>query len=310
MRAIAKPSDTRRREVSIRRFISERVLRRVALVALAVVVVVNADELYRRVCFWSTGTVQVHGLTFYLNAADECLTYYILEDGTWEPEETRLVLERLRPGDTVIDVGANIGWYTVLASRVVGEDGLVIAFEPDPTNFALLQRNIEANDCRNVRLEQRALSNEPGSITLFLHERNQGMHSVLRSDETKHSVEIEAVRLDDYLRDVSRHIDFVKIDVEGAEGMVLEGMHATLKSNPHMNILLEFAPHRLTATGYDPESVLRGLAAGGFNVYEVGDPGDQLRTAVASDLLRKLSLERRPYANLLVCGSQITQESR
>ena len=186
----------------------------------------------------------------------------------------------------------------------------MIAFEPDPTNFALLQRNTEANGCRNVRLEQKALSNEPGSITLFLHERNKGMHSFLRSDETQHSVEVEAVRLDDYLGNVSRRIDLAKIDVEGAEGMVLEGMQGTLKSNPHMNLLLEFAPDRLTATGYDPESLLRDLVSDGFDIYEIGDPGDQPRTAVVSDLISRLSRDRRTYTNLLICGSQTTPESR
>ena len=81
----------------------------------------------------------------------------VLSSGTYEPEETRLFRSKCRPGDTVIDVGANVGWYTVIASKLVGKKGRVIAFEPEPVNFAILKKNVLANGCENVILELKAL---------------------------------------------------------------------------------------------------------------------------------------------------------
>ena len=302
MSAVADPSPVKSsREIRPRR--TERFVRRIIIVGLAVTALLNAGELFRRVNFWTTGSVQVDGLTFYLNPADECLTYHILEHGTWESEETRLVMDRLAPGDRVVDVGANIGWYTVLASRAIGPEGEVIAFEPDPTNFALLKKNVEANGCQNVRLEQKALSNEPGSITLYLHDRNKGMHSMLQTDEAEQAVEVEAVRLDDFLVGDSRPIDLAKIDVEGAEGLVLDGMRQTMKANPGMDLLLEFAPSRLSATGYDPESLLQELADAGFSIFEIDIADGTTKPTIVRHLIEKISGQAKPYANLLVCGS-------
>ena len=309
MTSIATRPDTPRAATRPGWFRYERVLRRCVLAALVVLVILYAGELHRRASFWATGAVQVDGLTFHLNPDDEFLTQCVLDHGSWEPEETRLVCERLKPGDTVVDVGANIGWYTLFASRAVGRDGLVIAFEPDPTNFALLKRNIEANGCRNVRLEQKALSNKGGSVTLFRHESNQGMHSLLWLDEGENSIEVEAVRLDDYFRDHSRRVNLVKIDVEGAEGMVLEGMCETLARNPHMSLFLEFAPSRLAASGYDPSSLLGELARTGFDIYDIEQPPSQRRVTGVSDLIARLDRERLIFTDLLLCGHRTSVNS-
>jgi FkbM family methyltransferase len=303
MTAISPRTDVGRGAARSRRFVVERVVRRAAIALLAVLVALNAGELHRRLRFWFTGAVRVDGLTFYLNSADEFLTQHVLERGIWEPEETQLILEQLRRGDTVIDVGANIGWYTILASRAVGDDGLVIAFEPDPTNFELLKRNVESNGCRNVRLEQKALSNKPGSVTLFLHESNKGMHSLLSFKESEGSIDVEAVSLYDYLSANTRRIDFVKIDVEGAEAFVLEGMRKTLAANPDMSLLLEFVPERFVAAGYDPQSILSQLECGGFHFHEVATSGGLETRVGIQDLLRRVNSQERLYTNLFVCGN-------
>ena len=115
-----------RRSVSVR-----RVNAVLALVVVALLVG-NARQIARRVGFRLTGKVEVDGLTFYLNPKDAYLTQVVLTSGTYESEETRLFRSECRPGDTVVDVGANVGWYTVIASKLVGKGGKVVAFEPDP----------------------------------------------------------------------------------------------------------------------------------------------------------------------------------
>ena len=103
------------------------------------------------------GYIVVDGLTMYLNPRDRVITPSMLAYGTWEPVETSLLLDNLRPGDTVIDVGANVGYYTLLAARKVGPRGKVVAFEPDPESFSFLKRNVKANGFTNVVLEQKGL---------------------------------------------------------------------------------------------------------------------------------------------------------
>jgi hypothetical protein len=85
-----------------------------------------------------------------------------------EPLETGLVKEKIKKGDVVLDIGANIGYYTLIFAKLVGEEGKVFAFEPEPTNFSLLEKNVEINGYKNVVLIQKAVSNETGKIRLYL----------------------------------------------------------------------------------------------------------------------------------------------
>jgi FkbM family methyltransferase len=268
------------------------------------------DEALRRLSYWYRGSVRVEGLTFHLNSHDGHLTEIVLKHGVWEPAETAVFEQQIRPGDTVVDVGANIGWYTVIASRLVGENGRVIAFEPDPVNFRYLKRNVEANGCTNVVLEQKALSTEAGTIQLHLNSKNMGMHSTALPQELSGgAIEVEAVPLDDYLQNVEE-VNFVKIDVEGAEGFVLGGMHQTLRSAPRLSLLVEFAPTRLEAAGCDAEKMLRNLEAQGFRMSSVDSPSRRLAPTNADDVLNRLATESNlVYLNLLLERGEVSSDT-
>ena len=152
---------------------------------------------YHRVAsFRLNDTVQLEGSTYEIDPDDQAMTYVILRDGMWEPAETALIRSQLKPGDTFIDVGANFGYYTVLASKLVGPTGRVIAFEPDPRSFQLLERNVARNGCTNVVLEQKALADKPGTLTLHVSDSNRGAHSVIAAgtDNVSHTVDVPAVR--------------------------------------------------------------------------------------------------------------------
>src|SRR5262245_36198270 len=133
----APPADDRARKFNPVRLVSLGLLL-VAVGIVAFAAVTNGKMLWFRL----TGQVTVDGSTFYLQPGDNYLTQLVVHSGEYEPTETQLVRQVLKEGDVFIDVGANIGWFTVHAAKLVGEKGQVIAFEPEPSNLAMLERNV------------------------------------------------------------------------------------------------------------------------------------------------------------------------
>lgn len=217
----------------------------------------------RFIRFGITGSVGVDGSTFYLQPDDNYLTQLVLCFGEYEPTETRLVRDILQEGDTFVDVGANVGWYTVHAAKIVGPKGQVVAFEPEPSNLALLRRNVNANHLQNVTVEGVGLSNSAGSFKLYLEKNNLGMHSLVEKHGGNRFITIPTVRFDDYWHNKGK-IKLIKIDTEGAEGMILDGMRETIERNEALELIVEFAPRRLERSGYPPDKVLGDLYRSGF----------------------------------------------
>jgi FkbM family methyltransferase len=215
--------------------------------------------------YWLTGYVQVDGHMIYFDPQDPSdLTRIIVSTHEYDPEETAAVRSLLRRGDTFIDVGANIGWYTIMASDVVGKEGRVIAFEPSPPSFDILRRNVNINKLNNVKIEQKALSNKRGTVAFHI----EGAYSRLQEIHLdRKDVEVEAVPLDEYLKDFRGEIGMMKIDTEGAEGLILAGMRGILRNNPPRAIMLEFTPRLYPKTGFDPEAMLRELHEFGYEIY-------------------------------------------
>jgi FkbM family methyltransferase len=282
-----------------RRVLTARRVILLLLAALAVLTAINSGYYYRYIHFRFTDTVRLEGSTYELDPDDQKITGMILLNGGWEPAETGLIRSQLKPGDTFIDVGANFGYYTVLASKLVGPTGRVIAFEPDPRSFELLRRNVARNGCTNVVLEQKALADKPGTLTLHVSDSNRGAHSVVRegTPDVSHTVDVPAVPLDDYLADKDGRVDLVKIDTEGAEGFILVGMQDTLRTNPAAKLVLEFIPSKLEQSGYPPERFMGLLRPHGFRYAEIDEDDATLhpvtdRDIVAHDLpaLRKYGL--------------------
>jgi len=241
---------------------------------------------WRQIKFRATHTATADGSTFHLHDGDNYLTQLIVANGEYEPTETRLMKQILKPGDVFIDVGANIGWYSVHAAKIVGPNGKVVAFEPEPNNLALLHRNVQVNGLSNVIVDSRALSKEAGSFKLYLEKNNLGMHSLVVEHDGKQYIDVQTMRFDDYWKNQGE-IKLVKIDTEGAEGMILEGMRDTLKSQKNLEIIMEFAPERLIKSGYDPDTLLKELYALGYKasiIDEVKDEVIPLGTPTTADL--------------------------
>jgi len=211
---------------------------------------------------------------------------------------------------TVVDIGANLGYHAVIASRMVGPGGRVIAFEPEPRNHALLTDNLRRNHCANVEAHRKAVSDETGrSVTLYLAADNLGDHRIFPDPEEagRGHATVVTTTVDAVVDGAPVH--FVKMDIQGAEGHALAGMEQTLRGNDDIVILFEFWPYGLRRASTTPEHVLENLAAAGFDLRvarQAVDLRDSTATltdpATSREILALVSEERFDQTLNLVAG--------
>jgi FkbM family methyltransferase len=191
--------------------------------------------------------------------------------GVYEGAETAVVSDRLRPGDTFVDVGAHIGWYTTLAARAVGPAGRVFAFEPFPRNHALLSANVASNGLDQVQITHAAVSDAPGSITVAVQGESDSGSVTAGPWGSTDSVEVPAVTLDGVVP-ADADVAFIKIDVEGFERHVLDGAPSTLQRT--RAVLIELNRGALEIAGSSPEEIVALLRDAGFTDQRLVDhPG-------------------------------------
>jgi FkbM family methyltransferase len=176
----------------------------------------------------------------------------ILRHGYYEAEIVRLFERLLRPGMVFVDVGAHVGQYTLVASKLVGASGAVHCFEPDPETYDWLQSNIERNGIGNTTANRLALTAEPGTMRLYLSNINDiGSNSLQPPPNASgRSCEVICTPLDQYLgeRGIGR-VDLIKMDVEGAESSALAGAARLLEGRDRPVLILEFEEERQRAFG-------------------------------------------------------------
>lgn len=189
---------------------------------------------------------------------------------------TEFLLARFPKGGdyNFIDVGANIGYFSLLMSRLAGAKGRVLAFEPEPQNQRLLQENIRLNSLTNVAIHSCALGAQAGTATLGLYKHsNRGRHSILNTNANS-NIDVSVRTLYEVSQtdgaDVSRW-SLIKIDVEGYEGFVIEGAQAML---PQVDaIVMEFSPAASRAAGKSPASTLDILASNFSTMHRLENSG-------------------------------------
>lgn len=238
--------------------------------------------------------VMVQGHKMFLDVED-CLGLSYRE--VWEPLETELVKREIKKGDVVLDIGAHIGYYTLILARLVGERGKVFAFEPDTDNFALLKKNVNVNSCQNVVLVKKAVSDKTGKGRLYLADGNMGDHRIYDSGDNREVVEIETIRLDDYFRDYNGRIDFIKMDIQGAEERAIQGMNSLLERFKNFKIVMEFCPAMIKKFGTEPEDLLKLFLNQGFKLYNIDEEEKKIRPDDFAELLERYTGDR--YTNLL-----------
>jgi FkbM family methyltransferase len=256
--------------------------------------------------YFKSDFVEINGHKMLLDAKDPL---HLLINKVYEEFETEIVKKLIKKGDIVLDVGANIGYYTLIFAKLVGDKGRVYAFEPEPKNFVLLTKNIELNQYQNVMLVQKALSDKEGIIKLNLLEDNTAGHfigSVTKNNEN--SIDVSVTRLDEYFNDYDGTINFIKMDVEGAESGVIQGMIKLLQKINHLTMMVEFNPRIIIRFGVEPEHYLELLQENGFKLYELDGKRKKIKPVNLSEILRNYPPEKEKYTNLLCIKGKLQRE--
>jgi len=210
--------------------------------------------------------------------------------GVWEEDETRYVQNKIVKGEYALDIGANIGYFTLLFASLVGDQGRVFSFEPEPSNFKILQKNISVNNYQNVMAENVAVTNFDGRVDLYLSEKAAGWHRIYSSKlASKNNIPVKAIKLDNYFKDIniSEKISFIKIDVEGSEFGVLKGMASLLQECKNLQIILEFSPEAIKDFGTEPIELLDYLEKYGFEFFSDFLTGKHKRMTEKSSILKQ-----------------------
>jgi FkbM family methyltransferase len=232
------------------------------------------QAVWRRVCIphlsWRSEEIvcrAVRGTRFRVRPTD-FVENRICFFGQWEPAITAVFESTLRPGDVVVDVGANVGFYSVLAGTLVGPSGRVFALEPSPSIRQRLAANLELNGLHNVEVLPFAAWHETGEATLQLMDGNRGGSSLGATWNTTSSETVAMKRLDDMIpREAWRRVRLIKIDVEGAEWAALLGAEQLLREAVDAAVICEVSPDRLASLDANPRQLLEFMGDLGYEGY-------------------------------------------
>jgi FkbM family methyltransferase len=216
--------------------------------------------------------VRIGGDRLYVASLDRWVAALGWKLGLLERGEGRLMARVVRPGMVAVDVGANVGVHTLRLARAVGARGRVHALEPEPDNFRLLERAVREAGATQVRLHAAAAADRTGPLRLYLSPVNRGDHRMHADAVPRREVSVPAIVLDELLADEPR-VDFVKIDVQGAEVLVLRGLRRTLARRPVAGVLCELSPELQRRAGTDPEEFFALFRAAGLAPHRVRRDG-------------------------------------
>lgn len=233
----------------------------------------------------------------------------------YEVFETELIEKELKEGDIFVDIGANLGYHTLTAAKRVGPSGKIYAFEPEPKNFKLLQKNIETNNYTDrCELIRKGISNKTDKEKLYIDPYNYGGHALfdhfqkpevfLGAQASKNIpsrnnfIEVEVVALDTFLGK-NKKVNVIKMDIEGAEALALQGMIETLKANNEIAVFSEFSPSAMSMLGSDPKKFLETFASLGFEIFNLDENKKSLAKTNIEEVLKDCTVENAKTTNLL-----------
>lgn len=205
-----------------------------------------------------------------------------IRHGQWEPFETECLWHLLRKGSVLYDIGANIGWYTIVGSRRVGRKGKVFAFEPDPDNFGLLWRNVIENRRANVALFPMAVADRSGRASLARSPNNMGDHRLDSRTSDRETIAVPVTTLEAVLAAGLPVPDVIKLDTRGCEAKILVPLGRLMKAKPGLILALEFWPFGLSQAGSSVGQLIEILTSVPLRFYRI-DPVS--RTLNATDLV-------------------------
>lgn len=242
-------------------------------------------------------------ITGFNPAPEVSLTNFQMFFGTWDKGVTSILEKVLKPGMIVIDVGAHVGYFARQASKLVGPNGKVYAFEPNNDNFSRLEKN--SKSFKNITAIPLAVSDTEGEIEFFDSTIGSGRHSLVSSrGEHAPARKVKVVTLDSFIK--NEKVDLVKIDVEGAEISVLNGMDSIIKNNPKISIIIEYYPALFVAQGLSSSSLLEELSNRGFLLYPIDDKNGRIDKPINHLQIRDFAQNfSEKYINIFATSDKI-----
>lgn len=192
--------------------------------------------------------IEVNGYKMWIIPNDPGISQELQTFKTHEPLSTKLIVQLLKKGMTCLDIGANIGYYVLLESKIVGNDGRVIAVEPSPQNYDCIKKNIELQKLENIKAFNFAAGDTNGNIRFFVNERSNGCKVLLEGEKLPNRpgtvIHVPVRKIDDFLNDEGiEKVDFIRMDVEGYEWNIFQGMKNTVqKSKPIIQLEVHKGP--------------------------------------------------------------------
>ena len=210
---------------------------------------------------------------------DRLIGPHLIMNGVYEKGLTTYLLRSVEKNSTFIDIGANIGYYTCLLGKKLRDSGRIFAFEADPKNHSILKRNMQINwiDKSNIIAENVGISDKKCELTFYRMINKPGNSSFIPQDTDSINTEmlkLNCTSIDDYFSSIPGSIDFMKIDVEGAEFSVLLGGQRTLGRQNDIKIILEWDPARWTKASVSVKNVRDLLESLGFIPHTLDSKGE------------------------------------
>jgi FkbM family methyltransferase len=193
--------------------------------------------------------------------------------GIHNEEEAMMVRNNIKKDEIVVDLGAHIGYYSLMMAKLVGKNGKVFAFEPEPRNLELLYKNIEVNLYKNVKVIPKAVSDIDGECSLFVGQESFGANKIFKPKKTDtqkfEEIKTKTIRLDDYFEELGflKKISFIKMDIEGSEVRALQGMKNILEFNENLKIFTEINRDALEDSNSNFRDMLEFLKNYDFKFY-------------------------------------------
>jgi FkbM family methyltransferase len=215
---------------------------------------------------------------------EEWIQQHIYFLGAWDEPGSKFLKNYLKAGDIFMDIGANIGCYTMIASKIVGSEGEIHAFEPVSKVFDKLLFNIQLNNLSNISTNRKAVYETSGTLEFFVSSReNEGMSSIFRHDTESGEIEkVKAISIDEYVEKMNiQRIDMMKIDIEGAEIFALKGMKNTIKRFKPI-IIMELSEDVLRNIPVESKDVLDIMRSMNYVIGGIDNQGKLINLTMAS----------------------------
>jgi FkbM family methyltransferase len=237
--------------------------------------------------------VEIDGLKYYLDDKDS-LGLSISQ--THEKTETKIVKQIVKEGDIVIDVGAHIGYYTLIFAKIVGTKGKVFAFEANKKNFDILEKNVLKNNFKNVICENMIISDKIGKVQMYSLDSSTANRLFDEGDNDK--IEVDSITLDEYFKQQSKKINFIKLDIQGAEPLAIKGMNQIMENNSEIKIIQEWWPDGIKKFDIEPTEHIINLEKKGYDIIEIDDIQNKIIKTNSEKLIKKYPNKKIQDINL------------